>query len=71
MKAEVAALLEKAARSRCATALLAEQDCLDFAAARAYYVLFYIAEALLLAEGLSFASHASVIVGFGKAFIKT
>lgn len=71
MKAEVAALLEKAARSRRAAALLAEQDYLDFAAARAYYALFYTAEALLLAEGLSFSSHSSLIAGFGKTFAKT
>ncbi len=70
MKAEVAALLEKAASSRRAAALLAAQDYLDFAASRAYYALFYVAEALLLAEGLSFSSHAGVIAGFGKTFAK-
>ena len=41
MKAEVAALLDKAASSRRAAALLAAQDYLDFAASRAYYALFY------------------------------
>lgn len=71
MKAEVAALLEKAASSRRAAALLAAQDYLDFAASRAYYALFYTAEALLLAEGLAFSSHAAVIAGFGKVFAKT
>jgi hypothetical protein len=37
MKAEVAALWDKAASSRRAAALLATQDFLDFAASRAYY----------------------------------
>jgi uncharacterized protein (UPF0332 family) len=70
MRVEVAALLEKAASSRRAAALLAAQDYLDFAASRAYYALFYTAEALLLAEGLSFSSHAAVIAAFGKTFAK-
>lgn len=71
MSAEVAALLAKAARSRRAAALLAQEDYLDFAAARAYYALFYVAEALLLAEGQSFSSHAALIAGYGKTFAKT
>jgi uncharacterized protein (UPF0332 family) len=71
MKVEVAALMEKAASSRRAAPLLAAQDYLDFAASRAYYALFYAAEALLLAEGLAFSSHAAVIAGFGKVFAKT
>ena len=71
MKTAVEALLAKAARSRRAAALLGEQDYLDFAASRAYYALFYVAEALLLAEGLSFSSHAALIAGFGKTFAKT
>jgi uncharacterized protein (UPF0332 family) len=71
MKAEVAGLLEKAASSRRAAVLLAAQDYLDFAASRAYYALFYTAEALLLAEGLAFSSHAAVIAGFGKMFAKS
>ena len=70
MRPEVAALLEKAASSRRAAALLAGQDYLDFAASRAYYALFYVAEALLLAEGFSFSSHAAVIAGFGKTFAR-
>jgi uncharacterized protein (UPF0332 family) len=70
MRPEVAGLLAKAASSRRAAALLADQDYLDFAASRAYYALFYVAEALLLAEGHSFSSHAAVIAGFGKTFAK-
>lgn len=70
MKPEVARLLAKAASSRRAAVLLASQDYLDFAASRAYYALFYVAEALLLAEDLSFSSHAAVIAGFGRAFAK-
>ncbi len=71
MTPEVQALLEKARASRRAAILLAGQDYLDFAASRAYYALFYIAEALLLSQGLSFSSHAAVIAAFGKEFAKT
>jgi uncharacterized protein (UPF0332 family) len=70
MNAEVRALLEKAASSRRAAALLASQDYLDFAASRAYYALFYTAEALLLADGFSFSSHTAVIAAFGRTFAK-
>lgn len=38
---------------------------------RAYYSLFYTAEALLLSRGLSFSSHSAVIANFGKEFAKT
>lgn len=70
MTPEVQALLEKARASRRAAILLAGQDYLDFAASRAYYALFYLAEALLLSQGLSFSSHAAVIAAFGKEFAK-
>ena len=33
--------------------------------------MFYLAEALLLRQGLSFSSHKAVIAAFGKYFIKT
>lgn len=71
MNAEVKALLEKARRSqRAATKLFKDGDT-DFAASRAYYSLFYTAEALLLSRGLSFSSHSAVIANFGKEFAKT
>jgi uncharacterized protein (UPF0332 family) len=70
MKPEVQALLQKAHASRKAAGLLAEQDYLDFAASRAYYSLFYTAEALLLSQGLAFSSHAAVIAAFGKEFAR-
>lgn len=45
MKPDVAALLKKAVSSRRAADLLASQLYIDFAASRAYYALFYVAEA--------------------------
>jgi uncharacterized protein (UPF0332 family) len=63
---EQQALLEKARRSIEAARSLIQQSFYDFAVSRAYYAMFYVAEALLDAEGLSFSSHAAVISAFGK-----
>jgi len=68
---EVKTLLEKAKRSQKAAAKLFKDGDVDFAASRAYYSLFYTAEALLLSHGLSFSSHSAVIASFGKEFAKT
>ena len=43
----------------------------DFAVSRAYYAMFYIAEAFLLGENLSFSKHSAVISKFGEYFIRT
>lgn len=42
-----------------------------FAASRAYYAMFYIAQSFLLGEDLTFSSHAAVIGTFGRVFAKT
>jgi len=65
------ALLEKADRSLRVASELLDGGHPDFAASRAYYAMFYAAEALLLGEGLNFSSHAAVIGAFGKHFAKT
>lgn len=66
MTPEQKALLDKAERSIGAAQSLAEQGFHDFAISRGYYAMFYIAEALLDNEGLSFSSHAAVISAFGR-----
>lgn len=71
MKSDVKALLEKAKRSQKVAAKLYKDGDMDFAASRAYYSLFYTAEALLLTRDLSFSSHSAVIAAFGKEFAKT
>jgi len=68
---EVKALLEKAKHSQKVAAKLFKDGDIDFAASRAYYFLFYTAEALLLSQELSFSSHSAVIANFGKEFAKT
>ena len=57
---EQIALLTKVGESLRAARLLAANALPDFAASP-YYTMFYIAEAFLLGEGLSFSSHAAVI----------
>ena len=66
MTPEQQALLIKAQRSLEAAQNLIEQGFYDFAVSRAYYAMFYIAEALLDQEGLSFSSHAAAISAFGQ-----
>jgi uncharacterized protein (UPF0332 family) len=64
-------LLLKAQQSLAASQSLLKNDYTDFAASRAYYAMFYAAEALLDSEGLSFSSHSGVISAFGREFAKT
>lgn len=71
MKPEVQALLKKARESAQAAQVLLAQGFWDFAASRAYYAMFYAAEAALLTKGLSFSSHSAVIGAFGKEFAKS
>ena len=71
MKPEQIALLRKGAESLRAAELLATNELFDFAASRAYYTMFYVAEAFLLNEGLTFSSHAAVISAFGRDFART
>ncbi len=71
MKLESEKLLNKASRSiRAAEKLLADRD-IDFAASRAYYAMFYIAEALLNERELKFKKHGGVHSAFAEQFVKT
>ncbi|MEK7676284.1 MAG: HEPN domain-containing protein [Verrucomicrobiota bacterium] len=71
MKPETQAWLRKAHESLDAAKLLAEEGYGAFAASRAYYTMFYTAEALLLERGLSYSGHSAVIASFGKEFAKS
>lgn len=65
------ALFEKAERYIRSAQLLAADGDFDSAASRLYYAMFYVAEALLEAQGLTFTSHKAVISAFGQHFAKT
>jgi len=71
MTGDQAALLRKAGESLRAAKLLAGEKLYDFAVSRAYYSMFYVAEALLLGKGLSFSKHSAVLAAFGEHFTKT
>ena len=64
-------LLDKAIDTIEGAEILLDHGKTDLAAGRAYYALFYIAEALLNEKGLQFSKHGDVIGAYGKEFSKT
>jgi uncharacterized protein (UPF0332 family) len=71
MTSDQSALLQKAVDNIRAAKLLAEDELYDISISRAYYAMFYIAEAFLSGEGLTFSKHSAVISAFGSHFAKT
>ena len=69
MKKETKQLLKKGRRSLSAAELLFKKGDFDFAVSRAYYAMFYAAEAALLQRGQTYSKHAGVISGFYHQFI--
>jgi len=68
---EIEELLERARLSQKAAANLLRDGFTNFEASRAYYSMFYVAQALLLSKDMSFSSHSAVIAAYGKEFAKT
>lgn len=64
-------LLDKAIDAIEAAEILVDHEKSDVAAGRAYYAMFYIAEALLNEKGLKFSKHSGVHAAFGEQFAKT
>lgn len=71
MKTKTEQLLAKAQDAIEAAELLLQAGKNSFAAGRAYYAMFYTAEALLFEKGLEFRKHGGVHAAFGKHFAKT
>ncbi|MCZ7627288.1 MAG: DNA-binding protein [Candidatus Methylomirabilota bacterium] len=67
---EVEALIQKAKESLDAARSLLRDGYPDFAASRAYYAMFYVAEALLAIMGQSYRKHSAVITAFGLEYAK-
>jgi uncharacterized protein (UPF0332 family) len=63
-------LLTKAQQSLEAAKLLLDGGFPGFAASRAYYAMFYVAQAFLEGEGLSYSKHSAVIAAFGQHFAR-
>ncbi|NUN97969.1 MAG: HEPN domain-containing protein [Candidatus Omnitrophica bacterium] len=66
MNDESVRLLEKARRSLWAARVLLREGEPEFAAGRAYYAMFYAAQAVLLGRGLRFRKHSGVHAAFGE-----
>jgi uncharacterized protein (UPF0332 family) len=64
-------LLQEARDSISAAKLLLEGSYPGYAASRAYYAMFYIAEAFLEGKGMAFSKHSAVIAAFGQHFVRT
>jgi uncharacterized protein (UPF0332 family) len=70
MTPEQGDLLARARESLEAARELHDSGHFGYAASRAYYTMFYVAQALLLGKGLAFSKHAAVHAAFGKHFAK-
>jgi len=71
VRRETQQLLDKAQRAVVAAETLLDHGDADFAAGRAYYAMFYVAEALLHEKDLRSRKHSGVIALFGETFAKT
>ena len=71
MKPESVSLMHKAQESFEVARQLCQQEHLDFAAGRAYYAMYYLAEAALLEKDQAFSSHRSLHSGFFQEFTRT
>jgi len=63
-------LLVEARASIDAACLLLEGGYAGYAASRAYYAMFYVAQAFLEGEGMAFSKHSAVIAAFGQHFAR-
>ena len=70
MNPDIEALIIKARKSLGAARILIEDSYFDFAASRAYYAMFYVAEALLAVIGQSYTKQSGVISAFGREYAK-
>jgi len=70
VKPESKKLLVKADRALRAAELLLRDGAPDFAAGRAYYAMFYAAEAALTEKNLQFRKHSGVHAAFGEHLAK-
>lgn len=71
MKAKTEQLLSKSQDAIEAAETLRDADKNNFAAGRAYYAMFYVAEALLFERDMEFRKHSGVHAAYGKHFAKT
>ena len=68
---QIEILVQKADENIQVADMLLHQGHFDISVSRAYYAMFYLAEALLFTKGLTFTSHSALIAAFGREFAKT
>ena len=68
---DIQKLISRASKNIKSAELLWREEDFESAVSRAYYAMFYAAEAVLWTQNLRFSSHKGVISNFGKHFIKT
>ncbi|MEW6620703.1 MAG: HEPN domain-containing protein [bacterium] len=68
---EVASLIERPKKYLKSSKMLIDEGDYESSVSRAYYAMFFSAEAILLTKNLSFSSHGGVISAFGEYFVKT
>lgn len=71
MKAATRHLLARAVDTLEAADILLTNGKPEIAAGRAYYAMFYVAEALLNEKGFQFGKHGNVLAAYGQHFAKT
>lgn len=71
MKEATKKLLEKGTRVLRIAERLGKSGDAEFSVGRAYYAMFYVAEALLNERGLRFRKHGGVHAAFAEHFVKT
>jgi len=71
MTPDQADLILLAKQSRRAAEIMLREGFPGFAASRAYYAMFYVAQAFLLEKEMAFSKHSGTISGFGKEFCAT
>lgn len=71
MTPEQQQLFTKAHENLRAAKILTAEAIYSIAVSRAYYAMFYVAEAFLVGENLTFSKHSAVISKFGEIFAST
>lgn len=71
MKETTQQLFDRAMDAIEAADILLTNGKVDIATGRAYYAMFYVAEALLNEKGIQFGKHGNVIAAYGQHFAKT
>lgn len=68
---EIHELIDKARRSLLAAQRLFRDGDSDFSVSRAYYAMFYTAQALPLSRDIRRSKHSAVIAAFNEHFVKS